>query len=61
MATFIRIVKTMPYIILGVVMVTSSKTEIIEYGMLLIAGSIIWLWVASVFNKFNKFTEKEKS
>jgi hypothetical protein len=41
----------MPYTILGVIMVTSSRSEIIQYGMLLIVGSIVWLWAASFFNK----------
>lgn len=51
MATLIRIVKTMPYTILGVIMVVSSRSEIIKYGMLLIVGSIVWLWAASLFSK----------
>lgn len=51
MFTLIRIVKTMPYTILGVIMVISSRSEIIKYGMLLIVGSIIWLWAASLFSK----------
>lgn len=51
MTTFKRIVKTMPYTILGVVMVVSSRTETIKYGMLLIVGSLIWLWAASLFTK----------
>jgi hypothetical protein len=50
MATLMRIVKTMPYAFLGVIMVISSRSEIIQYGMLLIVGSIIWLWAASLFN-----------
>lgn len=50
MATLIRIVKTMPYTILGVIMVVSSRSEIIKYGMLLIVGSIVWLWAASLFS-----------
>lgn len=51
MTTLMRIVKTMPYTILGVIMVISSRSEIIKYGMLLIIGSIIWLWAASLFSK----------
>ncbi len=51
MAKLMRIAKTMPYIILGVVMVISSRSEIIKYGMLLIVGSIVWLWASSFFNK----------
>lgn len=51
MSSFIRLIKTAPFMILGVMMVTSSRYTTIKWGMIMVIGSMLYLWAASQFSK----------
>lgn len=51
MTSFIRLIKTLPFMILGVMMVTSSRYTSAKWGMIIVVGSMLYLWAASQFSK----------
>ena len=57
MNSVMRFIKTTPFMILGIMMVTSSRYTAAKYGMILVIGSMLYLWLAAQFSPENSKEE----
>ncbi len=50
----LRVIKAAPFIIIGFLMIVSSRTEAAEYGVMLILGTLAYLYVVDKFKLWNQ-------
>ena len=54
MRSFIRLIKTTPFMILGFMMATSSRYTNAKIGFTIVVLSLLYIWVASQFSKHDE-------